>query len=396
MRSPFFIRSSLACVFAFVSVRGGGVSADPPRSIRVATFNVSLYGRHAGDVADRLASGDDAQAKKIASVIQSVRPDILLVNELDFDDQQRSVAGLREMLGRGDEPIEFAYHYAPPSNTGIDSEMDLDGDGVLGGPADAFGFGIYPGQYALAVLSRFPIKDASVRRFDKFLWADLPDAVPPMLPDGSAFYDQATWSKLRLSSKSHIDVPIQIEDRVLHLLASHPTPPVFDGPEDRNGLRNKDEILFWQHYIDGTLSLEETPIGNTPIADNVGDAGNDQSKPTLALEKNGSFVIAGDLNSDPDRGDSIRSGISRLLDHRRINDVRPRHAGGDTTALFGERQIRVDYVLPSIDLRIQQSGVYWPTTGPQAEAVTASDHRLVWIDIAVDSIGGDSIGGTEP
>ena len=35
----------------------------------------------------------------------------------------------------------------------------------------------------------------------------------------------------------------------LHVLASHPTPPTFDGPEDRNGRRNHDEIRFWADYI---------------------------------------------------------------------------------------------------------------------------------------------------
>jgi hypothetical protein len=39
----------------------------------------------------------------------------------------------------------------------------------------------------------------------------------------------------RLSSKSHWDVPIVIGRKTVHFLVSHPTPPVFDGPEDRNG-----------------------------------------------------------------------------------------------------------------------------------------------------------------
>ena len=35
----------------------------------------------------------------------------------------------------------------------------------------------------------------------------------------------------------------------MHVLVSHPTPPTFDGPEDRNGLRNADEIAFWKQYV---------------------------------------------------------------------------------------------------------------------------------------------------
>jgi hypothetical protein len=35
----------------------------------------------------------------------------------------------------------------------------------------------------------------------------------------------------------------------VHFLVSHSTLPVFDGPEDRNGRRNFDEIRFWADYI---------------------------------------------------------------------------------------------------------------------------------------------------
>ena len=36
----------------------------------------------------------------------------------------------------------------------------------------------------------------------------------------------------RLSSKSHWDVPLRVGGEVVHFLVSHPTPPVFDGPDD--------------------------------------------------------------------------------------------------------------------------------------------------------------------
>ncbi len=53
----------------------------------------------------------------------------------------------------------------------------------------------------------------------------------------------------RLSSKSHWDVPVKVGNKTIHILASHPTPPSFDGAEDRNGKRNHDEIRFWKDYI---------------------------------------------------------------------------------------------------------------------------------------------------
>lgn len=352
-------------IVGFALIATVGLGNDVPQSIRVATFNVSLFGQHAGDVADRLADGADEQAEKIVSIIQAVRPDVLLVNELDYDREGRSVAGLIAMLRGGEQPIDYPFWVSPPSNTGVASGADLDGDGVSDGPGDAFGFGTFPGQYAFAILSRFPIDAMSVRYFGDLKWSELPQPKIPTNPDGTPYYEKSVWSTLRLSSKNHVDVPVKIGDRTLHVLASHPTPPVFDGPEDRNGCRNHDEIRFWNHYMDGDLISAKGPI---------------------QLSREASFVIAGDLNSDPTRGDSIQSGIVELINHRRVADVTPLHDGEDTTALFGERKVRVDYVLPSTDLTIVQSGVFWPTRGDAADLVSASDHRLVWIEVQTNSI----------
>lgn len=340
-------------------------------TLRVATYNVSLYGDHAGQIAERLSDGFDDQAERIARVVQTVRPDVLLINELDHDDQNASVTGLQKILADGDRGIDYPHRFAPPSNTGVPSGLDLDRDGRTDGPADAWGYGKFPGQYALAILSRYPIDKASIRTFAKFRWADLPGVTPPDDDSGVPYYDDAVWQTLKLSSKNHVDVPIVVGDRRLHVLASHPTPPVFDGPEDRNGLRNRDEIVFWRHYIDNH------------------DAIRDDSGATGGLPAGESFVIAGDLNSDPDRGDSIRSGIAGLIAHHRVGEFVPLHDNADdirqrnTTAQFGRGRVRVDYVLPSSDLTVTGGGVHWPADGSAAEDVEASDHRLVWIDVAL-------------
>ena len=68
----------------------------------------------------------------------------------------------------GAEPVTFEYTYVAPSNTGIPSGVDLDNSGSVGGPNDAFGFGFFPGQFGMAFLSRYPIKD--VRTFQAFRW----------------------------------------------------------------------------------------------------------------------------------------------------------------------------------------------------------------------------------
>lgn len=102
---------------------------------------------------------------------------------------------------------------------------------------------------------------------------------------------------VRLSSKSHWDVPVAVGGRAIRVLASHPTPPTFDGVEDRNGRRNHDEIRFWADYI--------TPGQGRYIYDDEGERG--------GLSPSQSFVIVGDQNADPLDGDSVDAAIDQLL-----------------------------------------------------------------------------------
>src|SRR5918995_43688 len=143
----------------------------------------------------------------------------------------------------GAAPIEYPYRFVAPSNTGIPSGFDLNNDGSIGGPDDALRFGVFPRQFGMAVYSMHPIVLDDVRTFQTFLWADMPAALLPDDPATAApgdWFSAAELGAVRLSSKSHWDLPVDIEGRPVHFLVSHPTPPVFDGPEDRNGRRNHD------------------------------------------------------------------------------------------------------------------------------------------------------------
>src|SRR5690606_11035454 len=112
-----------------------------------------------------------------------------------------------------------------PSNTGVPSGFDLDNDGQVGGGNDAFGFGEFPGQYGMVVLSKHPIRTHDVRTFRKFRCQDMPGA---MLPDDPAtdapddWYSRREREVVRLASNSHWDVPIIVGHRPVHVLASHP------------------------------------------------------------------------------------------------------------------------------------------------------------------------------
>ena len=386
----------LATVALSVGIIPMAATGAEPEPVRFATFNASLNRFNAGDLADDLSTPDNPQAKVIAEIIQLTRPDVVLINEFDFDPLALDLfrENYLEVSQRGAEPIEYLDSFIAPSNTGIPSGHDLNNDGMIGGADDAFGFGFFPGQFGMVVLSRYPI--VGTRTFQNFLWKDMPDALLPVDPaTGASWYSAEELADFRLSSKSHWDVEIQIGRQQVHFLASHPTPPVFDGDEDRNGTRNHDEIRFWADYV--------IPSRDSYIYDDEGVAG--------GIERGEPFVIAGDQNSDPLDGDSIPGSIQQLLEHPRINTKQtPTSTGGvwaaatqnaindlhlsdpaEDTADFGEPpgNLRADYVLPSKQLRIVDSAVFWPAEGEQFFELTgtfpfpSSDHRLVWVDVMV-------------
>ncbi|WP_253289795.1 endonuclease/exonuclease/phosphatase family protein [Verrucosispora sioxanthis] len=311
-------RMACAAAMAGVLAVGAGITAAPasaggqrPGNLRVATFNSSLNRGVAGGLVADLSGRDDAQAGNVAEVIQRVRPDVLLINEFDYDPAGRALALFQDnylsVPRNGTRAIRYPYRYAAPSNTGVPSGHDLNNDGTVGGPDDAYGFGLFPGQYGMAVYSAYPIDLARVRTFQTFRWRDMPGALlpdDPATPAPADWYSRQELADVRLSSKSHWDVPIRLPGRTVHLLASHPTPPVFDGPEDRNGRRNHDEIRFWADYI--------SPWRAGYIYDDTGRRG--------GLRPGAAFVIAGDLNSDPYDGDSLPGAALQLLDHPRVND----------------------------------------------------------------------------
>lgn len=402
---------SLLLIVSLLVIPAGAIAAPAERPnskalevVRFATFNASLNRNNAGQLAAELAAPGSAQPDVIAEIIQRARPDVLLINEFDYDPAALANFQVNYLsVAHGNAaPIVYPYTYIAPSNTGIYSGFDYDNSGAAGDfvPNDSYGFGFFPGQYGMAVLSMYPIDYANVRTFQFFKWKDMPGALLPEDPSGTPWYTPGLeLDSFRLSSKSHWDVPITLDDKTIHFLVSHPTPPVFDGPEDRNGTRNFDEIRFWSDYI--------LPSRSSYIYDDNGNYG--------GLQPGAMFVIAGDQNSDPLDGDSIPGSIQQLLDHPLVNTkVTPSSPGGteqnalqggantahlsdpafDTADFsdFAPGNLRADYVLPRKNLQIVDSAVFWPlSTDPLFPLAgtfpfPSSDHRLVWVDIQVPSI----------
>lgn len=399
-------------VSSFVSARGQDASGGGV-SIRVATFNIEDV--RTGD----LKNGDSPRLKQLAEVIQRVRPNVILLNEIAYDmaggpdliegdapgqNGQRFVElYLSVPQAKGLEPLRMRAFMAAV-NTGVPSGLDLDNDGsvtktyppkVKAEDAEAFraaeelgrkygndcwGYGTFPGQYGMALLvdERLVIEDAKVRTFRLMPWDYMPGAFMPAAADGTAWYSAEEKEKVRLSSKSHWDVPVKMPNgAVVHFLCSHPTPPAFDGAEQRNKKRNHDEIRFWADYVEGqTYIVDDADVGG-------------------GLARRAMFVILGDLNADLAKGNRYKDPIRTVLGSlERLNmepvpraSVEVAGLEATDTALF---KLRADYVLPSRDLEVKQAGVWRDAPGAGTgggKGSFPSDHFPVWMDVVVPAVG---------
>ncbi|MFC7402086.1 endonuclease/exonuclease/phosphatase family protein [Citricoccus sp. GCM10030269] len=373
-----------------------GKPGQSKHDVRFATYNASLNRASEGQLMAGLSTPENEQAQNIAEVIQINDPDVVLVNEFDYVPGGAAAEAFRDNYlatgQNGQDPVDYPYYYTAPVNTGVPSGLDLNQDGTVGGPDDAWGFGEFPGQYGMVVYSKYPIDTVAVRTFQNFRWQDMPDNEMP-----EDYYTDEQEQLLPLSSKSHWDVPVQVGNKTVHVLAAHPTPPSFDGPEDRNGRKNNDEIRFWSDYVSGGTTASY-------IYDDAGQTG--------GLPAGERFVVLGDYNSDPNDGDSYPGTIEQLLDNPRVNDPLPESEGGveaaarqgglnaehvsdprydtaDFTDDPGPGNLRADYVLPSDNMPLRDSGIFWPTPGEPGSELTGeypfptSDHRLVWVDVKV-------------
>lgn len=324
-------------------------------TIRIASFDPELTRKGPGLLLRDIMRGQDPQILAAAMVIARVDADVLLLTGFDWDHDGAALRAFAGLLARSG--ADYPHLLAPQPNRGMASGVDLDGDGKLAEADDSQGWGSFTGQNGMAILSRIPL--GQITDYSTTLWRDLPGNLieDALTPEAAAVQ--------RLSTNGHWDVEI-LTSPPMRLLAFAATAPVFDGPEDRNGRRNHDEIAFWATH------LPDAP-----------------------------FVLAGNANLDPQDGDGRHAAIRNLLADPRLTDPQPRSDGAKAAAdadQIGDPaldtadwpdgepgNLRVTYVLPSAGLSVTDTGVFWPAPGQDLSqaAATASPHKLVWIDLEI-------------
>ena len=378
---------------------GGGCASTPssapegPR-VRVMTYHLGAVGT------EDVQRTDHGGLMRAAAQIQALSPDILFVSGLAYDrdgpqDGQNARRFVTNYLsrpqadtlsGRSYQTVMLPVNRAASGDAGripmhtvraasvsvSSNAINTVRQAVPRPSTDSADEGM-----ALFAHPDLTVLRDSIRTFRRFLWSQMPGAARPQdRHSGAPWHADETWQTLRLSSRSHWDVPVRTaEGTVLHVLASHPAVPTRDGAAQRSDRRNHDEIRFWVDYLDDAAYID------------------DDSSRGGGLDEEAAFVLVGRLNADPADDDVFRAEVRELTSHDRIRDITPRasppgRTDGSTlppeaTARWGGR---VDYVLPSRGLTVDTSGVWRPVS--DTAAVPVSDHFPAWVDLRLP--GGSS------
>ena len=339
-------------------------------TLRIATFAAPLSRDGPGVLMRDLRKGADPQIDAIVGAVVQTAPDLILLTNFDYDYDALALQAFALILS--DRGLSLPYRFAARPNTGWATGLDMDGNGYLGDARDAQGYGRFAGDGGMAVLSRWPIDAGAVTDLSAILWRDVQGAVLPVL-NGKPFPSETTQAAQRLSHGAHWIVPINPPDAPpFDLMAWSATTPVFDGPEDRNGLRNRDELRLWEIEI--------------------------------AKGRDRPFVVLGNANLDPNDGEGLRDAMAAFLANPAIQDPQPASIGAEMAAdpdhrgpaktdtadwpSDGPGNLRVSYVLPSADWRVVDAGVFWPDPADPAASVLGADglaagpHHLVWVDLS--------------
>ena len=348
-----------------------------------------------GQLVSDLSTPDNAQAKAVAEVIQRTDPDVVLLNEFDyveggaavdlFRDNYLEVAAQRCRC-RSSTPTPSSHPSTPVSRAASTSTTTAPSVAVT----TPSGSGCSRASTAWSSSPSTRSRPTAVRTFQKFLWKDMPGNVLP-----TSWYSPQEQDILRLSSKSHWDVPSPS--------ASAPSTSWLRTRRRRPSTvrRTATAAATTTRSASGPTTSRRARVATSTTTQGARGG----------LNPSESFVILGDYNADPADGDSYDGAIHQLLGNRRIVDPQATSEGaveaarlqgganltheGDPkydTADFADGapgNLRVDYTLLSRSFTVRDAGVFWPVLADPLSRLTGvfpfptSDHRLVWADVTL-------------
>lgn len=364
----------------------------------IVIYNILLYSDEIGGLIVEL-EGDSEYVCKIVVVLQQVCLDLVLFNEFDYDDVycvvdlfQQCYLGIVQF--GGGELLYYIYCYFVLVNIGVQSGLDLDNNGEIGGDGcvcgnDVWGYGLYLGQYGMLVLLCYLIDVDKVCSFQLLKWSMMLGVL--WLIDlwmGIFFYNDYVWLQLCLFFKLYWDVLVIMLNGVVYVLVLYFILLVFDGLEKCNVVCNYDELCLWQEYLLVGYKFW--------LCDDCGQCG--------GLVQDVCFVILGDFNNDLVDGDGCYEVIVELIENvcvlcylilcsvgveqiSLVYVVKGIVCKGVLFYVIGDFGLKLgmmclDYVLFLVGFSYVGSGVFWFVNEYlEVKIVDGSDYYLVWVDV---------------
>ena len=377
--------AAAATAAALITPPAAAATPSPPgNTVRFATFNASLNRARRGPAASPTCRRPTTpRPATVAEIIQRVRPDVLLINEFDFDADGTALRLFQQQLPvrrRTTAPRRSAtrYRFIAPSNTGIPSGFDLNNYGTsIGGPGRRLRLRRLPGPVRhgrlLAATRSTPTTSgpSSTSSGRTCRARCCPTTRPPRRrPTGTP---PRSWPSSRCRPRATGTCRSRSAARPSTSWSATPPRRCSTVPRTATARRNHDEIRLWADYV-------------TPGAERLHLRRRRQAR--RARARGAAFVIAGRPELRPARRrqhprlDPAAAGQPAGQHHRHPDQRRGRSeqaeaAGRGRTSptesdprvrhrrlrrqLPGPGNLRADYVLPSSDLRIRNSGIFWPT-----------------------------------
>ena len=374
-------RLALALTLAF------GLSApSAAETLRIATYDVGLTRDGPGLLLAELAAPPEGALAGVLAVIRAARPDVLLLTGFDHDHRGLALAAFRARLGEGPDGIAYPYAFDAPVNAGEPSRRDLDGDGRTMGPGDARGWGRFPGQGGMALLSRLPLDPSAA------------SVLPPACAGGTfpeprcrSAPTAAPFPTRRPAASSGCR-----RGRIGTSRSSCPTAGACTCSRRIRPRRSSTGRRASTATATPTSSPSGPPISTAPPSPTT--PARRRRWPTgrwcfsatsTSIRPTGRASTGRSRRSSPTRASATRgrrAPARAAAGAARADGGQAGDPGLDTADWRedGPGNLRVDYVLPSAELAVAGAGVFWPAPGvPLAEAAAATPHRLVWVDLAL-------------
>lgn len=315
----------------------------PGPNVRVATVGADLSGERPGELAAVLVGGQNPQALQAALAIQKANADVVLLTGFDADEHALRVFNdeyLMQAQPDGRE-IDYSHRYVGPSNRGVASGADLDQDKIIGGPADAWSYGQFPGQGSMVLLSKHPIDQDGIRTVTAQRWAELPDS-----KISEAELSDAVAGAMPIMESGLWDIPLNVSGQDIRVIAVQ----VNEDPKNTDYAlsRRSDQLNVIGDWVSAEQYLVDDN-GHTPNSENT-------------------YVVLGELGNDPKHNAAMDELLQKI-------GVAEQGVHDDT-----------NYILAGSELEIIRHGSIGaaPTvesTSKATSATTGPASELLWSDL---------------